>query len=332
MIKKISILSTLFLFAPHIFAVSKEITETIPTGVVLEARPQASLWSFGITGLWAAPTNDDFQYAQTLNEATPISEYFDKNIEGDHQAGIILDATYYFQNSGSDAKVALTHIDMDTVNNPSLYGLAVIDPFGVSSGLANSAYVEVDNDINALDLVFGETISVGKRLRLHPFAGVRYADIENDSFAQYYQVTTMDNRLGSGRITSSYNGIGPRAGMDISASLIRDLSLVGSIATSILIGNLDTTVTELVYLENPVVYNNTDVRYVNPEFDAQLGVNYRYIFNSANSIDLTLGYQIVNYFNAIDSNFIDVSTPNNVNQCSNVGYQGPYLRLQLNLS
>jgi hypothetical protein len=60
--------------------------------------------------------------------------------------------------------------------------------FDTPGGSANGYNIvegRSENDYDAIDLAFGQKIDVGQRIRLHPFAGLRYAEIERTDRATY---------------------------------------------------------------------------------------------------------------------------------------------------
>jgi hypothetical protein len=67
-----------------------------------------------------------------------------------------------------------------------------------------------------------------------------------------------------------------------------------------------------------------------PEADARLGVHYAFDFNEGSSFGIELGYEVTNYFNAIDVS--QASVIDNTSHNNDFNLQGPYLRLQLDIA
>jgi hypothetical protein len=333
MIKKISVLMSSVLLSTSTFAFTKESLVTSPLGIPLHTQSAESLWSLGIEALWMMPTNSDFQYAQIQNTQGTSHQNNNQTIHGSYHSGGAFDATYHFQSTGSDLQLALLHLDMRSGDNKALTGSRVTDAFNLTNHQLNDANVNMDNSLDQIDLVFGQNIAVGNALLFHPFAGLRYISFDNQNVAEYYRITTQENPLGYGRLNSSFDGLGPRLGVDVHYPLFSShFSVVGTVATSLLIGNIDAVLTETEYEENPVINKTDQSTHIVPELDAQIGLNYHYGLNMRDSLDLTLGYQVANYVNLVQQNRIDITTPNSINQYSNLGYEGIYLRTQLNLS
>ncbi len=79
-------------------------------------------------------------------------------------------------------------------------------------------------------------------------------------------------------------------------------------------------------------FKNDSYTAVVPELDAKLGLDYMHAFNPNTSMNIQVGYQVVNYFNAENNDFADSALANSVNNSSDFNYNGPYLRLQLNVA
>lgn len=340
MYKNTSIIMGTLLCSTTLFAGHPGDNVIAPTGVSLIAPSSQSFWTIGVEALYAQPSNANFQYAAVQTAGTTISTYDNKTVSPDYSLGGEFDVTYHFADSSRDVEVAVTHIEMDDSDDVSTQSGSqnLQEPFGVTGGiLSNPNYAEgsVDNDIDAVDVVFGQTFHIGQAVTMRPFGGVRYADLESNDYAQYKNNTpTASTLLGSGRINTGLTGIGPRAGVDATFNASTRISFVGRVGMSLLIGNIDTKITTTSNSgASPIntIYDQDDSFSIAPEVDAKLGISYHQAIDQNNAFDIELGYQAVNYFNVIDNDFIDASTPNTINNTSNLGYQGPYLRLQLEL-
>lgn len=215
---------------------------------------------------------------------------------------------------------------------------------------------------------WGKKIDVGSRVRLHPFAGLRYAYINTNDKGEYTNGQTEIDSA-SARITvrqdenstlkNMFNGIGPRFGTDAEVKLGEGFSLRGRLGLSALIGShsLDNKADLIVY--NPdgtlntantgtvTIADSSETRVI-PEIDGRLGLHYGYHFNATTSLGLELGWQAINYFNVISDQpslmalFGNNGGGNGNNDSgfpsthyaatSNFGLQGPYARVDLNIA
>lgn len=339
MYRKISVTIGSLLLATTAFASHPDDSVIAPAGINVVAPPSVSSWTLGLEALYMAPSNADFQYAQ-IQSGTDVQTYDNKSVSPSSSLGGEFDATYHFAGSSRDVEVALTHVVMDDSSDVSTTTETMNNPFGITGTKVHPedyADGDVDNNIDAVDVVFGQTFTVGQTVSLRPFAGIRYADLENNDYAQYQNrdpSTGESNLLGSGRIDSGFEGGGPRAGLDAKFQAGSGISFVGDVGVSLLIGEISTKITKTVNTSNSATntpYDQDSNTSLVPEADAELGINYHHAIDMQNAFDIQLGYQAVNYFDAIDNNWIDATTPNTVNNDSDIGYHGPYLRFQLDL-
>jgi len=310
----------------------------VPTGVNVFAPSTNDFWTIGIELLYMQPSNVDFQYASERSTGTAPRVYENKSVSPGYNFGGEFDATYHFAGNSRDIEVALTHIDVNNSSDVSVQSGRIVEPFGVTSApnYANYAEGQIDNNTDAVDVVLGQTFYVGHAVILRPFAGIRYADLESNDYARYKDDSTNQARLlGSGRINASFDGVGPRAGVDATYRAGSNVSFVASAAVSLLVGDIDTKITttnNLTTLPTNTVYKLDEGTSLVPEIDARLGINYHHAIDSDNAFDIQVGYQAFNYFDVIDRDFIDASTPNAINNTSDLAYQGAYLRFQLELA
>jgi hypothetical protein len=317
----------------------------MPSGVNLIAPDSVGVWSFGIEALYMMPGNRDYQYGSLNTDTTAtVSPFKNESVNADHDWGGTVDATYLFAGSSRDVKLSYTHLhfsdsDHTTVGDnqsfsPSL-SLFYNGPLNFNAA-GDTARASFSDSYDALDLVFGQWIRVGERVDLHPFAGVRYASVNQSNKATYTDISaTAPDNYASQQLKSDFEGIGPRAGIDTAVHLGSGFSIVGTMGASLLIGSMESKLN--VY--DPATagieywnYRNDDSTHVVPELDARLGVDYMYAFTPTTSMNIQLGYQAVNYFDVANLDGIDTYVPNTVNNSEDFGYQGPYLRLQLNLA
>jgi hypothetical protein len=268
--------------------------------------------------------------------------------------GFTVDATYHFENSKRDVKLAFTHVEMNDGGSTHLSnGQSFADGFGLIPSTPPARSVDIDRirgetnqDYNAIDLVFGQSIQIGSRVEIHPFAGLRFADLNTRSNSTYFNgpdtlVPALESIQATAQIESEYEGLGPRVGIGATLHATANIALVGQLGMSLLIGNDNENIT---LQENPYqatvfgplvplavqTYSNGNSVYVVPELDARLGVQLEKSFSSDTSMDVEFGYMVTNYFYAIEGDFLDMNNVNAVNNAVDFGFQGPYARLQVN--
>lgn len=290
-----TVTSSLFAAAPTTSTTNNTNNTMIPpSGVTLVAPASSDAWLFGISALYMSPSSPDYQYLPN------------NKVSQDPDWGGEIDATYNFAGESRDVTLSYTHINFDNSDTTDI-------PLTGSSVKA-----ETDDEYNAADLVFGQVLFIANRLVLRPFAGLRFADLD---------ITDSNNTLNL-QNESHFVGLGPRAGLSAKVLTNTGFSFVGSMAGSLLVGNINS---DLNFLPSTVgnISNDEGLNTV-PELDARVAVDYIPPISTPDAaIGLQLGYQVVEYFNVANVDVLDSQFTNSVNSSSNFGYQGPYLRLHV---
>ncbi len=306
------------------------------------------------------PTNGDLDFASVsplLQGTTAFPSHLHSSGVGyDWQYGFNLG--YIFSDTAND--VELNYLFLSTqgsdlvgsvlrpvnINNiPNLQFNSQFFQNGIDRADAIASY-----RANVLDLIAGQYIDVGCRLRLHPTAGVRYIDFERNLHSIYVADQFSTNNP-SGLIEmkddSDYSGIGPMVGLDASYYLGMGFGVVGHTDTAITIGSLnyntDLAVTTVLNGNTPGLFQGFEFEQPNyrllvPIVDAKLGLDYTYMFYSMTNDDLTIeaGYALDQYFNVLDrfTKTTQIGNPNIpilgaiVNtKSSSVGLNGPYVNI-----
>lgn len=309
------------------------------SGVNLTAPEQMGYWSFGVEALYFQPGGHDNNYVQTETEQDVgiVDNEYDNthSVDNDNDWGFRADVTYHFAGYGRDATLSYTHLDSD--DSDSISPIFTTDDDGVFT-----ASGKADNDYDAVDLTFGQMIDVGTRVHLHPFAGVRYADIDVKNTAYDQFVDNEENTIDQDTDTlkSEFTGVGPRFGSDAEVTLGGGFSLVGRVGVSALIGDQDNkrTETENFYTDGGETLSSVDNEYhtqddhtrVVPEIDARIGAKYGMNFNQGTGLAFEVGYEATDYINAVDVS--SVSYWDHTTHDSDYTLQGPYVRVQLDLA
>ncbi|NNM59363.1 MAG: hypothetical protein HKM04_06060 [Legionellales bacterium] len=313
----------------------------IPTGTLLIAPDSTGTWSFGLEALYMM-SNTNFQYASTGNVSLLAppgpADVENQSVTNDWNWGVEADISYLFPGSSRDISASYTYLNQngdDSVSGAPLTVHGVNRP--TFTTFANEATGDVDQTLNAATLTFGQLMTIGNRISLHPFGGLQFADIDTSNKAVYYTEFPDPGdefEIGNYKSTSDFEGIGPRAGIDTAIHLNQSFSIVGTFAGALLVGNMSSN---FDYNRGftpsfETDYNNDSYTAVVPELDAKVGLDYLYAFNSATSMNIQLGYEFVDYFNAEDNDARDSWAVNSVNTATDFSYNGPYLRLQLNVA
>ena len=316
----------------------------VSNDIDVTAPDQTGMWSFGATAVLMQPTNKAFNYADTVNVigasgsgTTPSvingSDTHNSVDEG-YDWWFGADVTYAFPGNGRDVTLAyegLHGTDTDSTAAPG-FGAAGGTIKGMVSDFTGLPYTnaegKTDTQYDAGDLVFGQKLDVGSRVRLHPFVGVRYAHLDVTDTGSYYgEVPVFGNGGSTGggngpsaessTLENQFDGVGPRLGSDLQVNLGQGFSVRGRLGLSALIGSQRITNTAVItvpatnnggntFNAGGVINaeNNTDSQTrVIPEIDGRLGLNYTYAFNSGMALGIEAGWQATNYFNVVSDQY-----------------------------
>ncbi|MBY0378238.1 MAG: hypothetical protein K2Q33_06735 [Gammaproteobacteria bacterium] len=327
------------------------------SGVNLMAPHQEGSWSFGLQANYFEPNNDlNYAYAaQTGTNLASVTTNETKTyaVGSDYSWGWGADITYHFPGEGRDVTLAFTQlnssdhdsVDLDDSGWNSISGVGLFTS-GKSRDIGtpgnfDAAEGKVSTDYDAVDLTFGQVITAGSRITLHPFAGLRYAMIDYDAKSIYTSFDTNGDvsQQFTGKLKSDFDGIGPRLGSDAAVNLGSGFSLRGTLGVSLLVGSMDvdTKSTNVQYSGTTITSQTDGVHDVDtntrvvPEADAKLSAMYHADFNNGYGLGLEAGWQVTNYFDAIQNNTVS-STIDTSSEYTNFFMQGPYARIQLDVA
>jgi hypothetical protein len=357
---------------------------TDPTEVMVPQLPGGFV--IGVTGyyLQGAFTDGDLDYA-VINTGT-TSPFFSRfaDVDPGYDWGWGINAGYIFPGTPYDVNVNYIHWSSSDTDHtiipraiaPAVQTVFITNPFnGIGTAINGSPITLTDAraeyTLNQVDLTAGEYVFLGCRTIMHPFMGLRWADLERKLRTHVFASNTVPVPTGTAITTfatggfeniferSDFDGIGPIFGVDASFYLAYGLGIVGHFDAAMLVGNTHTKTDQI--LINNMTINNAGVvttrpaifanfrgdsdRRIVPVIDAKLGGSYTFVFCNASNSDLTLeaGWQVSNYFNAIDRlTVIGAAVPLagalpgqamvqqfaiQKRETSSFGFQGPYINL-----
>lgn len=291
-------------------------------------------WSFAADALYVQTNNvgavtSDITGTNTGVPATSTLNDDIGSLNTDWNWGFELAAAYYF-GTGNDVNINWTHFvhgsdQTVTDGTGSLTGNYIHDIYP-SGSAADTIYTDVSNNFNAVNFEFGQLVHFGEHVDTRFHGGLQWAQID-ETLTQ----TGTDASSGaddSAYITSDFDGIGPRFGMDSTYNFGNGFGVFGDLAASILVGSVKTTSSE--------TYNNGTAdtgsltsssstgNSVIPEAEAKLGVRYTKAL-AQGDLSAEVGYQAVNYWDA--QNITDYNDLGNSDE-SNFGYNGIFFGLK----
>jgi hypothetical protein len=320
------------------FTASAEINVTVP-------QLQGGLVA-GITGLYLEPSssNGDLDYVAINNNSTaanPLVQVIAINPGFDFGWGANLG--YVFPNTGNDVNLSYWHLNTSdsSTTNTSVDGALNSKSFPVGGTFSNlpftTSFSNAKFRLNQVDLTAGQYINIDSHLELHPFAGLRYADVKRTSNSNYSGVTpsftfaalissstipvTDSAAITNASVTeeSDFDGVGPLAGMDLNVPIVGGLGIQAEFSGALLFGNIDSKLQsvvnigasqQIVGLSPNLTFNllpaiaqfsfTSNTRRVIPNLNTSLGAYYRFAFQNQSDATLGVNYQVAEYWEAVD--------------------------------
>ena len=286
-------------------------------------------FNLGGQALYLRPfySNDSFS---TINIGSKSGTRIYQKTDLDSKWGFRLEASYHF-NNGNDLNV--NWIDWRYNTSPVLSpppGRAFIEGVPLEQLPTLTTNYAIGAGFDAVNVEFGQLVNLGDHQKTRLHADVQYAHITSQivantvvtgapaGYENYNSDTTITSRY-------RYNGVGPRVGADLSYDFLNGLNIYGNLAGALLIGNTEyynnTPYVETIdYSSRPV---NSSYRALAPELDAKLGGAYTY--NTVHgAFTLDVGYMILNYFNPLHDNDLDLNIGAEYRNNSDFGLNGLY--------
>ncbi|MFN7096398.1 MAG: Lpg1974 family pore-forming outer membrane protein [Gammaproteobacteria bacterium] len=310
-----------------------------PSGVALIAPSTPGMWTVGLEATMLMPI-DKFQYMQAVLPQPDGSTIFhNESVDNQPGFGWGVNVGYQFANTGRDITVAFM---TDNTGDSEAYsvpvGTILYGPNGRSNPLqitdGGNAVGTADYRYRAADLTMGQLFTIGQRVTLHPFAGLRYAYLSVDGDASYNHLSGEVDQFDSDSI---FNGAGPRIGVNAAVHLWWGFSIVGTAGASVLIGDISDPYKVIANAQNSAIttttkYDSDDNTTVIPELDESLGLDYQYAFAPTTILDAQFGVQMLNYFNGDQHDFVSTVDTNSSLAEQDFGLHGLYLRAQMSFA
>jgi hypothetical protein len=267
-------------------------------------------FDFTLTGLYLRPTADNSQLFYATTTTGGFNNHYN---EPGYSPAFGLGMGYTFKNSGNDVRLNWTHLNSSDDDSTSGH---VNVPVNALNGTANST---VKFKYDAVDLDFGQYLSMGTHLQTRWFAGARFAQITQDQNALY---TGEERPNATATNSSKFTGIGPRFGVNSNYYLGHNFGFVAQFAGSLLVGSVESNAA-LNDVSASAIDNPSQSRVV-PALDGKLGLDYSKMMHNGSNFTVEAGYQVSEYFNAADT----VNASTEATSSSNVGFDGPYLSVK----
>ena len=271
------------------------------------AACEQNTWGFGAKALYLQRTyNANFSFVPNTDSVT----YSDFN--GRWNTGFQLEATYYLNNK-EDLTVNWYHL-----NSKTTYFDAILDEEIQRFGQKD--------EWDAVNGEWGQRIDLSPHKTLRIYGGFQYAQLQPSGNVLNLSQNPTFTR--SSEFYASYNGFGPRVGLDLSYVNPHGFTLYVKSAGAILAGQGKFSYS-FVDSETGGVNNiNGSKSGLVPAIEAKLGATYTHAIGTG-ALMVDLGYMWLNYFNAFNgvspvspvAGTIDLAT-------SDFGVSGPFVGLK----
>lgn len=270
---------------------------------------ESTAWAFGAKALYLKPSVNFGNFA--ANPVDGLAPRLDR--APNYNWGFQIEGAYHF-NTGNDLNINWYHVSK---SDSQAFGAQATR--GLNYGFGNSTTstflggnASVDPKWDAVNIEVGQHVDFGdnKAIRFH--GGAQYARLTNNvatSGGSLITVTTPAPAAAAATMSyghsatynPTYNGFGPRLGMDMSYDWGNGLGIYANGATGLLAGTRSFNATYSDSLGNSLGASRSNTVVV-PMVDAKLGATYTYAMAQG---DLTLdaGWMWVNYFNAHNNTY-----------------------------
>lgn len=307
--------------------------------------------------LYLQPSSNNLDYAVHGYPFPVLSPHWDvAAVRPSYSTGFDIRGRYFIPCTDFDVGASWDYLntsDSDFTQVSSTSGEFVTFPFqaGPSFGQilnnpSQKAHSNVKFNYDVVNLNVGENFSFGPAARVRLYVGVSGAELKqkiSTTFgdnANTYSINSTNN--------SRFDGIGPMVGMDGNYGFENGFGFFGTLAFSALIGNLDAITTyrstSPQLTASGIALNTQSISPRNslqgiPGVDGKLGIDFNARAGTNLIISAALGYEYVNYFNAIATynpslvaanvNTGSIALSSLSKTVSNYTLQGPFLNISL---
>lgn len=216
--------------------------------------------------------------------------------------GFQLAASYLF-NTGNDVTLNWYHLD-------GASGYLKFTPFGEFDPL--NVRLALKTQWDAVNGELGQLATLTRDINYRFHGGFQFARLKNTMNArvafivptEFLDLFDADSIPAPRHLhyNTSFNGFGPRTGIDMDYILGNGFSMYAKAATALLVGTIKSSVTGLA---EPLTSVHGSYSAIVPELEASVGLNYSYPTKRGDFL-FDLGYLWVNYFNPLrNQNIID---------------------------
>ena len=287
---------------------------------IVETPCEERGFAIGGQALYLKPTSNIYEIPYSIY-ANGAVQY---GVENAWAWGFQLEADYRFE-TGNDFNLNWYRLHTSYSQEHAPATVNWVYNTGTAVELNNaSTRASVNPEWDQVNIEFGQRFNYGdnKHFRFH--AGAQYSRVANNSMWDVIdRITIQAAPTITSRVlmntSSSFNGFGPRVGVDAYYQTPWYLGVYAKAAMSMLAGT-----TKFNYVGEEVVGMNGSLSHVIPGLDAKLGLNYDYQLPQG-VLTADIGWLWVNYINVLTYSF---SAQNSPGTPSSFEVQGLYFGLK----
>jgi hypothetical protein len=275
------------------------------------------------------PSMNGLDYVTFLDQTSTTTEYTPHQLNRGYNFGYFLGFGYMISDR-YDLQVNWTQLDAK--NNEAAELPCTPTCFGITSnGLfvgpsIQDAETEETLNYQALDATLGQYHTLADNLMTRVFAGVRYGKVANSTENNYFYQQELTQTNG---FDSSFSGIGPVVGLDMTYQMYDWLGIVAHGAAALLIGNQEAESVQSTPTYSTPLDSDNVTRMI-PALDAKLGANLTIPFmDHQDRFVIEGGYQVDYYFAVVDqiqnAGYSGSGLGGPIHNYADVGFMGPYL-------
>lgn len=286
---------------------------------------EANRWDLGLQALYLQSVYSASKAFQLVLPAAPSPATALVGIRNNWDWAFRAEGSYSFK-TGNDLSVDWMHFR--SANGIAGYVTDLFLPVGGAVvPLVSDEQIANRNRLDQVNVVLGQHVDAGAVDNLRFYGGMQYANLQTNvvnyfttPLPQFLAPITSVNLFNN----ADFKGFGPVVGIDYSYDITDAISVTANGSASILYG---TSRYNLGFLADPLevilasVYGSAKT--IVPTVAAKLGLNYGYTMANG-VVNVEGGYQVLNYFNVLQTQAITPVNVNNLVTKSNYGLYGPY--------
>jgi len=269
---------------------------------------EKSAWNFGAEALYLQASLGTYIFPDYTTIANNVQEF--QNVGNLWGWGFMIDGSYHF-NTGNDLNVNWYHLKSSTTLNQN----GEYSSVGSSDLFTGALSYSPKTTWDAVNMELGQHVDYSPNVSVRYHGGAEYVHINVQRNGLF------SNPMGSSNRTLSYNGFGPRVGVDAFYDLNNGLTLFAKSALGLYAGT--TTFNSLHSYTNSSINSGRkgSALIVVPSLEAKLGASYHHAL-AQGDLSLDAGWMMINYFGALMN-----ATPGLVHS-DNFAEQGPFVGLK----